>query len=122
MDWLEIEIHIFVHNNPTWRILVLTLVPLNVKELYAKRPPSISSYQTLVSEGVVDTSDEKPERPQVLEPELQHEISQQNQHPHHQELQVQERAAEDREKCSESREVGGLYGSGVQQSYSSCLN
>lgn len=29
-----------------------------------------SSYQSLISEGVVDTSDEEPEGPQVLKPEL----------------------------------------------------
>lgn len=35
-------------------------------------------YQTLISERVVDAPNEKPERPQVLKPELQHEVSQQN--------------------------------------------
>lgn len=37
-----------------------------------------SSYQSLISEGVVDTSNEKPKWPEVLKPELQHKVSQQN--------------------------------------------
>lgn len=55
---------------------------------------TVSSYQPLISEGVVNTSNEEPKGPQVLEAELQHEVSQQNQHPHYQELQVQEGAVE----------------------------
>lgn len=53
----------------------------------------VSPYQSLVSERVVDASDEEPEGPQVLEPELKHKVRQQNQDPHHQELQVEEGAA-----------------------------
>ena len=64
------------------------------------------SYQSLISEGVVDTSNEKPEGPQVLKPELQHKVSQENQHPHYQELQVQERTAgEDKVKKKIWREI-----------------
>lgn len=37
-----------------------------------------SSYQSLVSERVVDTSDEEPEGPKVLKPELEHKVGQQN--------------------------------------------
>lgn len=40
--------------------------------------PRTITHQALVSEGVVDTSDEEPEGPEVLEPELQHKVGQQD--------------------------------------------
>lgn len=56
-----------------------------------------NTHQSLVSKGIINTPDEEPERPQILEPELQHEISQQNQRPNDQELQVQKGTARSRE-------------------------
>lgn len=56
------------------------------------------TYQTLVSEGIVNAPDEEPERPQVLKSELQDKICQQHQGPHHQELQIQKRAGKKERK------------------------
>lgn len=50
------------------------------------------AHQALISERVIHAPDEEPEGPEVLEPELQHKISQQHQCPNHQELQIQEGA------------------------------
>ncbi len=56
-----------------------------------------NTHQALISKGIVNAPDEKPERPQVLKPEVQHKISQQNQCPNDQELQIQEGTARSRE-------------------------
>lgn len=66
----------------------------------------LSSYQPLISEGVVDTSNEKPKGPQILKAELEHKVSQQDQHPHYQELQVQERAVEKRQRKTQGEKEG----------------
>lgn len=49
------------------------------------------THQALVSEGVVNTANEEPERPKVLKAEVQDKVCQQHQRPDHQKLQVQER-------------------------------
>lgn len=56
------------------------------------------TYQTLVSEGIVNAPDEEPERPQILKSELQDKICQQHQSPHHQELQIQKRTGKKENK------------------------
>lgn len=45
-----------------------------------------NTHQSLISKGIVNAPDEKPKRPQVLEPKLQYKIGQQNQRPNNQEL------------------------------------
>lgn len=50
----------------------------NHKQILSLVGRASNSYQSLISEGVVDASNEKPEGPQVLEPELQHKVGQQN--------------------------------------------
>ncbi len=57
------------------------------------------THQALVSEGVVNTTNEEPERPEVLKAELQHKVCQQHQSPDHQKLQVQERTETKRKWC-----------------------
>lgn len=48
----------------------------------------IETYQSLVSEGIIDASDEKPERPQIFKSELQDKVGQKDKCPHYQEFQV----------------------------------
>lgn len=71
---------------------------LEYLEYSRNRGNTVPTHQALVSEGVVNAPDEEPEGPQVFKPELQHKICQQHQGPHHQELQVQERAEGGKEK------------------------
>ncbi|KAK7797709.1 hypothetical protein U0070_000336, partial [Myodes glareolus] len=49
----------------------------------------IETYQSLVSEGIIDASDEKPERPQIFKSELQDKVGQKDKCPHYQEFQWQ---------------------------------
>lgn len=42
----------------------------------------------MVSEGIIDASDEKPERPQVFKSELQDKVGKEDKCPHYQEFQV----------------------------------
>lgn len=41
------------------------------------------AYQSLVFEGVVDTSEKQPERPEVLEAKFENEVGHENDRPHH---------------------------------------
>ena len=50
------------------------------------------THQSLVFEGVVDTPEEEPEGPEVLEPELEEVVGQQHQHPQEQQLHVDQGA------------------------------
>lgn len=50
------------------------------------------TYQSLIFEWIVHTPEEKPEGPEVLEPELQKVIGQKDKSPQKQELDVDQRA------------------------------
>jgi hypothetical protein len=46
------------------------------------------THQSLIFEGIVNTPQEKPEGPEVFEPELEKVVGQKNQSPEQQELDV----------------------------------
>lgn len=77
--------------------------------LYERLVSHTHTHQALVSEGVVNTANEKPERPEVLEAELQHKVCQQHQRPDHQKLQVQERTETHRTQTFSHTSISTLH-------------
>lgn len=60
-----------------------------------------NTYQSLIFERIVHAPEEKPEGPEVLEPELQKVIGQKDKSPQEQELDVDKRAEMKKRKALE---------------------